>query len=332
MKSRRNFVKSGLAASLGISLLPHLVSCKSEPLFRFAVCSDIHKDIMPDADKRLATFIKVASSYNANFIVQLGDFCYPTSDNKQFMSIWNSFAGNRYSVLGMHDLNRNTKLEITDFLNMPDSRYSFDVNGITFIILDTNFYKDSNGNFYDYSARNFMGKENLNQVPDIQTEWLRAKLEQTNNKCIIFSHYPLYNTQNPEINANVRTVLNSENSRAGYKKVIASFNGYTHADYSQTVNGITYVSINSMSNIWVGAKYSSTRRFTQLDNKNYPPLKYTIPYTLPLYAIVEIFKDRIRLIGTNSAFMKPTPLDMDMHSREDGFPLRPIISDLEISI
>ncbi|MFV0346893.1 MAG: metallophosphoesterase family protein [Bacteroidales bacterium] len=332
MTSRRSFVKRGMAAGAGLALFPSLMSCKADPLFRFALCADVHKDIMPDADKRLMTFMNVADSYGVNFVAQLGDFCYPEEQNREFLNIWKGFAGGKYSVLGMHDMDKSTKQDVVDYLAMPDTRYSFDVGGFTFIVLDTNFYRDASGEFHDYANRNFMMHDRLNQIPDIQIEWLRAKLESSNNRCIIFSHYPLFNVQEQEVNSNVRKVLESENERAGYKKVVASFNGYTHADYSQVVNSISYVNINSMSHLWVGAKYSCDRRFTQIDNKNYPPLKYTMPYTLPLYAVVEVYADKLKLIGTRAEFMKPTPQEMDMHSREDGFSTRAFISDLEIVV
>ncbi|MFV0506608.1 MAG: metallophosphoesterase family protein [Bacteroidales bacterium] len=330
MISRRNFIKNSVGAGIGIGLLPSLMSCQPDPLFRFAVCADIHKDIMPDADKRLSTFVNVANSYNVDFVVQLGDFCYPEEKNKSFLNIWNSFAKTKYSALGMHDMDKHSKEEVVDYLGIPDTRYSFDWLGFTFIVLDSNFYEDANGVSHDYSVRNFMGQSNLNRIPDIQAEWLKAQLTGTSNRCIVFSHYPLFNITDHDVNASVRRIIEFENKRVGYKKVVASFNGYNHADYTKIVNDIAYVSINSMSHIWAGARYSSRKRFSQLDNKNYPPLKYTMPYVFPLYAIVEIFEDKIKLIGTRSEFMKPTPLDMGMHSREDGLPIRPIVSDMEL--
>ena len=70
---------------------------------RFGICTDVHKDIMHDADARLQVFVDRMNQEQVDFILQLGDFCRPYDDNRSFMQVWESFAGQRYHVLGNHD-------------------------------------------------------------------------------------------------------------------------------------------------------------------------------------------------------------------------------------
>jgi len=60
---------------------------------RFAICTDVHQDIIHDAPDRIKTFIKAAQKEKVDFIIQLGDFCFPIEENKSFLKIWNSFPG-----------------------------------------------------------------------------------------------------------------------------------------------------------------------------------------------------------------------------------------------
>ena len=43
----------------------------------FGICTDIHNNIFPAAEKRLGKFIKEANKKKVDFIIQLGDFYYP---------------------------------------------------------------------------------------------------------------------------------------------------------------------------------------------------------------------------------------------------------------
>ena len=43
-------------------------------VMRFSMCTDVHKDIMPDADARLRTFVDAATTNDLDFIIQLGIF------------------------------------------------------------------------------------------------------------------------------------------------------------------------------------------------------------------------------------------------------------------
>ena len=48
---------------------------------RFGIFADLHVNIIHDPELRLKEFIDAARKANVDFIIQLGDFCYP-DDNR----------------------------------------------------------------------------------------------------------------------------------------------------------------------------------------------------------------------------------------------------------
>jgi len=41
---------------------------------------------------------------DVDFIVQLGDFCFPIPENEEILRIWNQFDGPKFHFLGNHDM------------------------------------------------------------------------------------------------------------------------------------------------------------------------------------------------------------------------------------
>ena len=78
-----------------IIILPLILffSCSKNNTVRFALCADVHQDIIYDAPERIGAFVKAAKSEKVDFIIQLGDFCFPVDENKPFLKIRKSFPG-----------------------------------------------------------------------------------------------------------------------------------------------------------------------------------------------------------------------------------------------
>jgi calcineurin-like phosphoesterase family protein len=303
--------KKYLNTFLGIILylIPLVVPVACSPddnTVRFGICTDVHKDIMHDADERLSAFIEKAKVSDVDFIIQLGDFCRPYEYNKGFLGIWNSFPGDKYHVLGNHETDGGfTREQSIDFLGSRAKYYSFDKNNFHFIVLDGNDVNPSPDKVPGYPR--YIGKE--------QEEWLVNDLKSTKKQTIIFSHQSLEG-DGIENRAEIRKILEDENNSAGFKKVIACFSGHHHTDYAGQINEIFYIQINSMSYSWVGEKFMKVRYSDEID-KEYPWIKYTIPYKDPLFAIVEISKGTISIDGVKSEFVGPGPEEL-------GIPERPV--------
>ena len=306
---------------------------QDDNILRFGVCADVHQDIMFDAEQRLTCFINDMNNEKVDFIIQLGDFCLPKEENRTFLKIWNSFKGPKYHILGNHEMDISSKQEIMDFLEMESNYYSFNVKGFHFVVLDPNFYIDSscyipyeNSNYYAH------GSTSGNLPPD-QLEWLREDLAATVNPVILFSHQPLSSNDSTKNVYKVRAILEQANEEAGYKKVLACFNGHTHTDDCKEINGIYYIQINSMSYKWLGEDYACPERYSPEINVKYPSIKYTAPYRDPLYAIIEIHPgSSIRIKGRESEWISPSPWEIGYRSGIETEDSIPLISNRQLEV
>lgn len=141
-----------LAPSLVLAVF--LSSCTPDNEITFGIVTDVHADMLPDNEERMEKFIDEAEIMNADFIIQLGDFCRPRESEQQIRNLWEKFAGEKYHVLGNHDMDLNSKDEIIKAWGMPSNYYSFDKNAYHFIVLDANYlYKD--GEYIDYNRANY---------------------------------------------------------------------------------------------------------------------------------------------------------------------------------
>ncbi len=326
---RRDFIRKAAAATAAFAILPGAVasglvsSCnrKGNGKVLFAVCSDVHNDIFYGAEERLSEFIDRANEVQADFIIQLGDFCFPIERNRSFLSTWNNFHGPAYHVLGNHDMDTGSKEETMRFLWGQDykSYYSFDVGDFHFVVIDPNninvegkFFPFEKGNYYSYKAGQ------LNHVTPEQLEWLEKDLAKTDKPTVVFSH------QVPNLSVSNKDELMPIIVNSG--KVIACFSGHHHGNWHIEEDGINHIQINSMCYNWVGSEYSYEGRFPEEVEKQYRNLKNVIPYKDPLYALIELdpYSRRLIMIGVCSEFVPPGPEELGM-DRSDFFSLSPSI-------
>lgn len=298
---------------------------------RFGLCTDIHNDIAHDGRERLAAFIGRMNEEQVDFIVQMGDFCHPIPDNENFLAIWHRFKGPKYHVLGNHDMDSCDKRTVMDFIGMERNYYAFDHGDFHFVVLDANFIKHD-GQFLDYEHGNyFRYRDEIPYVTDEQLEWLREDLMSTDKRTIIFSHQSLENQWDGILNRDqLHSILVSANKEAGYSKVMACLNGHNHLDAVTTIDGISYIEINSMSYQWLGSGYECIRYSEEVDNQ-YPTLKYTVPYKDPLYAIVTLKQGELSVEGVHSEFVGPSPLELGHCNMESGHEITPVISSRRLT-
>ncbi len=322
---RRDFIQYGLGGA-GFLLLPHGVNAwgsGSKKRVRFGVFSDVHKDIMHDADERLKAFVDEASKQSLDFIIQLGDFCRPSGQNKEFLDIFNGYQGAKYHVIGNHEMDGGfSREQVVDFWGAVARYYSFNTNGFHFIILDGNDKNPSPEKASGYAR--FIGNE--------QIQWLENDLAATDLPCIVFSHQSLENKEvGIENQAEVRAILEKANADAQSTKVVACFSGHHHTDYACAINGIHYIQINSMSYSWLGEDYQTIRYGKEIDEK-YPWIKYTVPYEQPLFAFVTVDERKIRIEGAKTRFVGPGPEEIGFPIQPTNSPVVPQISDRKIII
>lgn len=299
---------------------------RDEPL-RFAIASDFHAPDVPGGKERVESFIKAAQKAKVDFIIELGDFCRLDSSNKVYRDIWNSFHGDKYHAIGNHDLDRYSVDEYVAGMDMPNRYYSFDKGKFHFIVLDGNNYSDGKAiHHYDHANYGKYPLSNHSYLDKQQLEWLKKDLESTKLKTIIFTHQSL--DSELKNGAEARAILEQENKRAGFKKVVLSFSGHNHSNYTKVINGITYVQINSASYVWIGKPTQTEKRFPKEINEKYSLMAYSMMYDKPLYAIVALTEKGADIKGTKANFIPPTPKEIGLG---DSIGVYPLVSTIEDS-
>ena len=282
-------------------------SCqKKYDTVKIGMCSDVHLPTMHDSEYRLKTFIDSMKIADPDFIIELGDFGTPADKYAGYFDIWNSFPGDKFHVIGNHEMDGGySRQDAVQYRNMENSYYSFDKNRFHFIVLDGNDPKDENAKGY----KQYIGTKQFN--------WLKQELTRSKYPIVIFSHQGLvlyhsgdgedYGVEN---SLQIRKLLETHNNQNPKTKVIACFNGHTHNDYAENINGIWYITINSMSYKWLGEDFEHIRYSSEVD-KNFKWIKYTGPYKEPLFTIVEIStKGYIKIYGKTTEWVGPSPWEI----------------------
>lgn len=326
MRRITNYISKVLVVA---SVLVFTSACaEQEKPLKFAIASDFHAQDVPDGEERIASFIRAAKDEKVDFIIELGDFCRLDSAGQVYLKLWDSFEGDKYHVIGNHDMDSYTPEEYVAGMKMPGRYYSFDKGDFHFIVLDGNNLYDGK-EYTHYAKANYYVDPKMRAFIDPeQMAWLKQDLAATDKKCVLFSHQSIEQFLNN--GATVRQILEEENRRAGFKKVVLAFGGHNHSNYTKEINGITYMQINSASYVWIDKPSMTEKRYPKEVNDKYSLLKYSMTYTKALYAIVTLDSKGAIVKGTEAEFVPPTPKDLNMGDSIDHYPLVSNIKDADI--
>jgi alkaline phosphatase len=128
------------------------------------------------------------------------------------------------------------KREFLDVVEQPKSYYSFDVDEFHFIVLDSCFRSDG----MPYGRKNFEWTDP--NIPAAELEWLKADLNSTTKKTVVFAHQRLdvsnhYGVKNAD---SVRKVFEESG------RVLAVFQGHSHKNDHNEIGGIHYCTLVAM--------------------------------------------------------------------------------------
>jgi alkaline phosphatase len=205
----------------------------------------------------------------ADFIIELGDFVDTLVDNKdpvqnfnEVESIFTSFRGPQYHVLGNHEFDNVQRSVLLPLLqnsgiDAGKTYYSFDRNGIHCIVLDADYTvaephqpfdpQDPNNPFWNWRDA---------WVPAEQLDWLAADLAASDRPTVVFTHQVLHRdgTEDHTIkNADVvREILEADG------QVLAAFAGHDHRGEVAIRNGIHYFVLEG--NVGVSLDWSEVSR------------------------------------------------------------------------
>ncbi|MFA7636470.1 MAG: metallophosphoesterase [Monoglobales bacterium] len=305
---------------------------------KFGIFADMHVDIMHDGQKRLETFLDSCRKENVDFVIHLGDFCYPDENRKcvcapekrpvnienalkvptyadkdKIHSMYKNFEKPSYYVLGNHDCDMCSKKQVLDYYGVDfNPYYSFDMGGVHFVALDNNFMKldgrfvdYENGNYFDESYRPPNDKV-LPYMSDEELKWLEENLSKTPYPSVLFSHQA--------IAGGVANILNSKDVlevlKSAPNKVLLSINGHEHVDTLNKIDNTWFYNLNSMSCYWLDVDFICEGRFGKEIDEKYPNIKYTAPYKDALFAIISIDDDGATVKGVESEYVGPSPEDL----------------------
>lgn len=268
--TRRDFLKVSAGSLAGLTLGP-ICSCKNgvwlsgstrRQTARFGIVTDVHyadrdtsgSRYYRDSTAKLTECVDLMNSQGLDFIIELGDFKdlgQGSSCESQTLSflahiekIFQRFNGPTYHVLGNHDMDCLSKSQFLGAVGNTgigsDRRYySFDINGLHFVVLDANYFFDGT-DYIEYDHNNFNYQNTW--IPPAQLDWLRQDLKAAGGPTIVFIHELLDGKDWVHVNnsADVRQVLQASG------KVLASFQGHHHTgDYHQ-IEGIHYYTLKAM--------------------------------------------------------------------------------------
>ena len=214
-------------------------------------------------------------------LLQLGDFAHPHEKHQKLADLFNRGAKHTIHAIGNHDLDHgHTKEQCVKSWGMPGRYYTKDIEGLRLIVLDGNDKGSptysKHGGYHSYVA------------PE-QQKWLQKQLEESDMPIMVVSHQPLAGRIEIDNAKEIRKIISAQSD-----KVILCMNGHSHVDQQLSIDGVTYLHINSASYYWLGGKVRTAK------------------YKDPLYAemIIDPKKKEIRIKGISSDWLMGTPDDV----------------------
>lgn len=282
---------------------------------RFLVFTDLHYDAVPDGDRRLKELMKAAKEKEAEFIINLGDTCYPKVDNQKIVEVIRSCGIPCYIIPGNHDTSIWSESKVLSFWGLQKTYYSIIYGNVKFIFLNTVELED--GAF----------------IPEDQMAWLQEEL-MSNHYFVILTHQSISNdfvTSNGKSRGiqNRKEIQNILEKNNGERQVLLCINGHDHGCDVKQINGIYYYTLNSASYIWQNVKeiYS----YGEDVHKNYLYLKNMILYKQALHCIITIDDiGNIVIEGVEGDYLTVSPASIGMGSMWNGVHVMPSTLSMEI--
>jgi len=226
---------------------------------RFGIVTDSHYANRNYSDRfcsesldKMAECVDLMNKQEVDFLIELGDFKdeddMPVEQNtisylQAIESVFRQFKGRVYHVLGNHDMDSVSKLQF--LANVANTGrgiaadapyYSFDLNGLHFVILDANYSSDGT----DYDHGNFSWTDA--NIPEAEIAWLYQDLASARGPVIVFVHQLLDGVGDYYVNnaSEIREILEASG------KVLAVFQGHHHPGGYNQMGGIHYYTLRAM--------------------------------------------------------------------------------------
>ena len=249
---RRAFLKNG-ALFLASGVAPSMFAAtKAKPL-RVGVITDIHyadkaaggSRHYRDSIAKMQTAVAAFNQHDIDFAIELGDLIDAAKNSVEaeidyLQTIEAEYAkcrAPRHYVFGNHCLDMLNRKEFAAHSSANEQgHYSFDVGMYHFVVLDSCYTSAGT----PYSRKNFKWTDA--NIPAAQLEWLARDLAATKRPTVVFVHQRLDE-------AGSHMVRNAAEVRGSLEKsatVLAVFQGHSHKNTHQDINGIHYTTLRGM--------------------------------------------------------------------------------------
>jgi len=223
-------------------------------MLRLAVITDIHSGSHTGnkygnkAPRLIELFVKAVNSYNPDLVIEMGDRISGKNKNKdrkdmrRLKTLFNKLSVPAYHIIGNHDVKNLTRKDNEEIMECSSKSYSMDAEGFHIVFWNPNvdcYYKS--GLYLEEGDLEWL-KENLSANSELPT--------------IVFSHVPLDDLINPNAK---ETDTNEIAKRFAYPEgpdirkvledagnVILCMAGHRHTNASKNINGIHYVTLQSL--------------------------------------------------------------------------------------
>lgn len=261
--TRRVFLKAFAASLAGLVVAPLSCTMQIPPgrrrdTARFGIVTDSHYANADTIGSRyykhsldkLTECVELMNAQKVDFLLELGDFKdqnNPPVEQRTITylraveKVFQKFNGPTYHVLGNHDMDSISKEQFLNnvkntSIDTAKSYYSFDYNGVHFVILDANYRTDGT----DYNHGNFDWTDA--NIPPVELNWLRQDLAAARRPAIVFIHQLLDGTGPVYVNnaVEIRQILEQSG------KILAVFQGHHHEGSYSYIEGIHYYTLKAM--------------------------------------------------------------------------------------
>ena len=253
VQTRRAVLKNGVLCLAGFGAGQILAAePEAAPLVRAGLMTDLHyadkvptktrfyREALGKIDEAVAAFEREQPA----FVVELGDLI-DQADTVELEMDWLRRMESHYSplsmprhyVLGNHCVTTLTKAEFaTGTGASKEPHYKFEHGGATFVVLDACYREDGK----PYQRKNFSWQDA--NIPAAELKWLESVLNSSPGPVVVFAHQRLDEDAAHAVRnaAQVRAVL----EKSG--KVAAVFQGHSHKNDYQQINGIHYTTLVAM--------------------------------------------------------------------------------------
>jgi predicted phosphodiesterase len=252
MVSRRHFIFQGSLCLAGLSRSAITAAAAgATPLVRIGLMTDLHyadkeagkTRFYREALSKLEEAVGLFNRELPDAVVELGDFI-DQADSVELEMEWLSRIEGHYAaltmprhyVLGNHCVGTLTKAEFASRTGSTGGHSSFETAGITFLLLDACFREDG----VAYGRKNFHWQDT--HLPESELAWIKDELGRAKGPVVVFTHQRLDLDQ-------AHAVKNAAAARKLFEesgKVLAVFQGHSHRNDLQQIEGIDYVTLVAM--------------------------------------------------------------------------------------